>query len=478
MTPSSRVRVLSTRPVNPAGDHVLLWMVATRRTADNYALDHALAEAKRLRRPLLVLEALRAGYPYASARFHQFAVEGMADQRRAFAAAGIRYLPYVEPEAGVGRGLLEALSERACLVVTDRTPAFFLGKMVAAAAARSPVRFVDVDSIGLLPLSAHGRAWPSAATFRRHFQRTWPTHADAPAQDPLAGNHGPAAVVEPALLARWPMADALLDAPSGVSRLVGGPAAVASARGGSEEAGRRLTRFVTQRLGRYPDRNHPDEDVASGLSPWLHFGHLSAHAVFRAVTAGTGWSTASLGAAAGSREGYWGLDPAREGFLDELVTWRELAHGFTDHVPDAERYETLPDWARATLATHAGDERPHRYDLAALEAGRTFDPLWNAAQTQLRRDGIIHNYLRMLWGKKVLEWSASPQEAWSTLVTLNHRYALDGRDPNSTAGIAWCFGRFDRPWFPERPVFGTIRYMTSDSTKKKLRLKQWFARYS
>jgi deoxyribodipyrimidine photo-lyase len=471
-----RVRVLVDRPENPAGDHVLYWMVANRRTTDNFALQHALDASRRLRRPLLVLEPLRAAYPYASARLHAFVVEGMADQRRAFAAAGVRYFPYVEPAPGAGRGLLEALAARACLVVTDRNPQFFLPRMVAAAAARLPVRTVDVDAVGLLPLAATTKAWPSAASFRRHFQRSFPTRYDLPEPEPLRRAEGPAAVIPPEILARWPAADALLDDPSGVRALVGGPAPVAR-RGGSAEAARRLERFVEARLHRYPERNHPDEDAASGLSPWLHFGHLSAHTVFRAVTAGTGWSPERLGAATGSREGYWGLDPAREGFLDELVTWRELGHTFSALVPDAESYPTLPTWARGTLDAHAADPRPERYDLATLEAGATRDPLWNAAQAQLRREGVMHNYLRMLWGKKVLEWSASPAEAFETLVTLNHRYALDGRDPNSTAGISWCFGRFDRPWFPERPIFGTIRYMSSDSTRKKLRLKGWLARY-
>ncbi len=476
MVPASRVRVLVPRPENPAGDYVLYWMIANRRASDNFALDHALAESRRLRKPLLVLEPLRIGYRYASARFHAFVVQGMAEQRRAFAAAGVRYHPYVEPAPGAGKGLLAALAARAALVVTDRNPQFFLPRMVDAALPQLPVRTVDVDAVGLLPLSVTTKAWPSAASFRRHFQRSFPTRVDAPDPDPLRRAEGPAAEIPPEILARWPAADALLDDPLAVRALVGGPGPV-DRRGGEAEARRRLARFVEARLARYPDRNHPDEDAASGLSPWLHFGHLSAHTVFRAVTEGTGWSPDRLGAATGSREGYWGLDAAREGFLDELVTWRELAHTFSALVPDAESYATLPDWARGTLDAHAKDPRPERYDLAALEAGATRDPLWNAAQAQLRREGVMQNYLRMLWAKKVLEWSASPAEAFEHLVTLNHRYALDGRDPNSTAGISWCFGRFDRPWFPERPIFGTIRYMSSDSTRKKLRLKGWFARY-
>ena len=144
---------------------------------------------------------------------------------------------------------------------------------------------------------------------------------------------------------------------------------------------------------------------------------------------------------------------------------------------DYDRYESLPAWARATLARHAADPRPHVYTLADFEAARTHDPLWNAAQTHLLREGRIHNYLRMLWGKKVLEWTASPEEALAVLVELNNKYAVDGRDPNSYSGIFWVLGRYDRPWGPERPVFGTVRYMSSQNTLRKLRVRQYLARY-
>ena len=166
-----------------------------------------------------------------------------------------------------------------------------------------------------------------------------------------------------------------------------------------------------------------------------------------------------------------------EAFLDELVTWRELGYVFCFHRPDYERFESLPDWARATLAEHASDPRPHVYSLDDLLHARTHDRIWNAAQTQLLREGTIHNYLRMLWGKKILEWSATPELALAHLIELNNRFALDGRNPNSYSGIFWTLGRFDRPW-PERKVFGTIRCMTSDSTARKLDLDSYLSRFT
>ena len=159
------------------------------------------------------------------------------------------------------------------------------------------------------------------------------------------------------------------------------------------------------------------------------------------------------------------------------MTWRELGYGFCFHRPDYADFESLPDWARKTLADHEDDERPAVYDLRAFETASTHDEIWNAAQRELVARGRIHNYLRMLWGKKILHWSRSPREALAVMIELNNKYAIDGRDPNSYSGIFWVLGRFDRAWGPERPVFGKVRYMTSESTRRKLRLKGYLERW-
>ena len=252
-------------------------------------------------------------------------------------------------------------------------------------------------------------------------------------------------------------------------------------RGGGPAAAATLAGFVAERLPRYADeRSQPEADAASGLSPYLHFGHLGVHDVFHAVWRDAGWTPARVAGvrATGTRDGWWGLPPPAEAFMDELLTWRELGFGFCHHRDDHDQYESLPAWARASLDAHAGDPRPHRYEVAELEAAATHDPLWNAAQRQLVVEGRIHNYLRMLWGKKILEWSPSPRAALAALVELNNKYAVDGRDPNSSSGIFWTLGRFDRPWAPERPIFGVIRYMSSDNTARKLRVKDYLRRWS
>jgi deoxyribodipyrimidine photo-lyase len=225
------------------------------------------------------------------------------------------------------------------------------------------------------------------------------------------------------------------------------------------------------------DHNHPDLDASSRLSPYLHFGHLSAHQVFAALATRERWTTRKLGGAAGGvREGWWGMSPSAANFIDQLVVWRELAFNTCEYVADYDTYASLPAWARRTLDQHADDPRPDLYTLEQLERANTSDPVWNAVQRQLVREGWFNGYLRMLWGKKILEWTAAPAEALARMETLMNRYSLDGRDPNSWAGYAWVLGRYDRPW-PERPVFGTVRYMTSASARRKLKMKRFLERF-
>jgi deoxyribodipyrimidine photo-lyase len=305
-----------------------------------------------------------------------------------------------------------------------------------------------------------------------------------PAPRPLAGRPLPRLDSLPKDIARrWPPADPDLLAGGSLASLPIDHSVppVEGTRGGAAAARRALARFLDDRLPRYGEaRNDPAEQVTSGLSPYLHFGHLSAHEAFAAVAERQGWTPQRLAAdGRGAKQGWWGMSAEAESFLDELITWRELGYNLAARRPDDhDRYESLPDWAKRTLAAHTSDDRPHLYTREDFAAARTHDDLWNAAQGQLLTEGRIHNYLRMLWGKKVLHWSASPQDALSTLIDLNNRYALDGRDPNSYSGIFWCLGRFDRPWAPERPIFGTVRYMSTESARRKFKVDGYVARYA
>jgi len=442
-------------------------MTANRRLAYNFALDRALEHARELRKSLLILEALRCGYPWASDRLHHFLLDGLHHNAQLCASRGVAYYPYVEPSPGAGSGLLAALAAQAAVVITDEYPCFFLPDMLAAAAAQLTVRLEAVDSNGLLPLRAAPQAFATAYAFRRFLQKTLPAHLmESPSADPLA--HAlPRAATPQDVATRWPQATAALLSgdPTALAALpIDHTVSPADTRGGHARAREHLDFFLKSKLSRYGEqRNEPDSDAASGLSPYLHFGHLSVHEIFAALARREKWEPGKLALrATGAREGWWNMTASSEAFLDEVVTWRELGYVFCTQRPEYDRFESLPAWAQQTLKKHERDERPYLYSLAQLESAATHDELWNAAQTQLLREGRIHNYLRMLWGKKILEWSPTPREALAALIHLNNKYSLDGRD---------------RPWGPERPIFGTIRYMSSQNTARKLSLAGYLRKY-
>lgn len=483
-TPESRIRPVNAAPVRDGGDYVLYWMIAARRSTWNFGLQRAIEHARAVRKPLVVLEALRCDYRWASDRLHRFVLDGMRDNRAALEGSVATYYPYVEPRPGAGRGLLEALARRANVVVTDDFPAFMLPSMVAAAGRRLDVRLEAVDGNGLLPMAAAPQDYPTAYAFRRFLHKSLPEHlVHPPSENPLRRVKLPRlAGIPEETAARWPPPDPSLlgGDPAGLSGLpIDHEVRPVSYRGGSETATDTLETFLDDRLARYADdRNQPEQEVTSGLSPYLHFGHVSVHEILFKLAAREGWTPSRLAPKpTGRRQGWWGMSRSAEAFMDELVTWRELGYVFCRHRPDYDRFSSLPDWARQTLVEHASDPRAHLYDRSELEGARTHDPLWNAAQRQLVREGRIHNYLRMLWGKKILEWTRSPEEALDVMVELNNRYAVDGRNPNSYSGIFWVLGRFDRPWGPIRPVFGTIRYMSSENTARKFSVKGYMETY-
>ena len=486
VVPAVRIRRANDLGIRARGRHVLYWMIGARRTTWNHALDHAIASARVEGVPLIVLEPLRVGYPWACDRFHAFVVQGMADNQQAFAKAGVTYLPYVEGVAGAGSGLLEALAAHAKLVITDEQPGFFQPRMVAAAAAKLDVRLDVVDSCGVLPLRAFDRGFPTASSFRRQVQRYLAASPVSPAAAiPLTRlpHELRDGEIPGPILRRWKPATAeLLTGSAGSLAALPLDHAIGPVtyRGGSIAAATQFASFLTSGIARYgEERSDPDAGCASELSPYLHFGHIAAEEIVTTLLDRVDWDPSRIAGAkpTGSREGWWGVEPNTESFLDEIITWRELGYGFCYHRKDFGQWTALPTWARATLDKHAADPRPEVYTRKVMEAAQTADPIWNAAQRQLVAEGRIQNYLRMLWGKKILEWSPSPKAALATLIELNNKYAVDGRDPNSYSGILWTLGLFDRAWGPERPIFGTIRYMTSASTKRKLKLKAYLARW-
>ena len=471
----ARLRQVNDLPLNSDGEYVLYWMQIYRRFDHNHALNYALAVARHLRKPLVIYEGLKLTYPWASRRLHTFILEGMLENRRTARKRGLNYWPFVETPNQSGRGLVRQLASRAAAVVTDDFPCFIIPEQTAALANKRVAPVIAVDGNGIVPMALLGPPVYAAAHLRprlhRAFADAWGHRAGSQPEFSMASK----VVIEPPF-PLWQAEDltefiAALPLDATVFPVV-------SMTGGPSAAKKRLRAFITHRLTGYASNRSqpapPEKGHGSGLSPYLHFGHISIEEIAEEVLNSRGkWQVDQLNPAGrGKREGFFSPDIDVNSFLEEALTWRDV--GFNWHWGrrgDTKSLQAaLPSWAWHTLHKHAADHREHLYSLEEWENAQTHDELWNAAQRELVATGTVHNYLRMLWGKKVLEWSATPEQAFQTLVHLNNKYALDGRNPNSYTGILWCFGLFDRPWAPERDVFGVIRFMSSSNTAKKFKM--------
>jgi deoxyribodipyrimidine photo-lyase len=484
-TPETRIESLNKNRVSPEGKFILYWMTANRRLKWNYSLDRTIEWAKKLNKPVMVLEALDSDYEWASERFHGFIIQGMKENYREAQGKNILYYPYVEPEKGKSSGLVLKLAGHSCLVVTDNFPAFFIPAMLKRVSIKLPVLLEKVDSNGILPMSKAEREFTTAYSFRRFLQKTLSDYImEHPHEAPLDNLSLPVLKKLPDdIIKRWPPAtlDFLEDPSDKLKKMpVDHSVRAIEKTGGHIEGTRLLDIFLNEKLPYYDEkRNMPEEDATSNLSSYLHFGHISSHEIFYRIQEAQEWHPGRLSdRSMGHKEGWWGMSKPAEAFLDQLITWRELGFNMCRYNKDYDKFRSLPGWARATLKVHALDEKEYVYSIEQFENARTHDLLWNAAQVQLVREGKIHNYLRMLWGKKILEWSPSPESALKTMLHLNNKYALDGRDPNSYSGIFWILGRYDRAWGPEREIFGKVRYMSSANTARKVRVAGYIKKYS
>ena len=486
MTPisSNRRRLVNRRPVKPAGSFVLYWMTHSRRIRSNFGLQRAVEWANELKRPLVVFEPLSISLPWSSQRTTEFIAQGMRERIREMHSANVTYLPWVEPERDQGKNLLRSLARQACLIVTDDSCSFLSQKMLRAGATQVECSMEAVETDTLVPTRRFDRIFKTAASFRRAVHKLDVDELlDFPEVFPLNEYRLGFAQVDFSQLSAWPtlarcpvaygeQLTETLDVDLDVrlsSQDIGGESAAHAA----------LDNFLGMHLDNYSEaRKHPDDNGGSKLSAFLHMGALSTHDILGRVLEKEQWNPDRINMGrVGAREGWWGVSTDSENFLDQLVVWRELGWNGARHDPYFGSWEGIPEWARTTLDEHQQDPRPNYYSIATLEESRTDDPIWNAAQSELVRTGHLHNYLRMVWGKRVIEWSKTPEEAFARLIHLNNKYALDGRDPNSSSGISWVFGKFDRAWGPERPIFGKVRYMSSLNTRRKLRLNKYLSRF-
>jgi deoxyribodipyrimidine photo-lyase len=445
----------------PKKDYVLYWMQQSQRAVFNHALEFAVEQANRLGLPLVAGFGLTDAYPEANLRHYTFMLEGLAETRFALADRGIQLVV----QKGSPPDVALNLGRQAALIVCD---AGYLRhqRLWRARVARNagcPVILVETDLV--VPVgAATTRSEYAARTIRPRIHKVLADFLmPLPPKDLNRSSLGlsfdspdkpgkpemPDNPEIPVSLENLDITDpkTLLDTLS-LDRTI--PPVTRFFSGGTSEAEKRFQAFLETSLKNYaPHSNQPQTDDISYMSPYLHFGQISPVYLALAVM-----NTAPS------------LADARDAFLEQLIIRRELAFNFVYYTPDYDSFDVIPGWAENTLADHEADPRDHLYSEQELMDAATHDPYWNAAMMEMTGTGFMHNYMRMYWGKKILEWSPSPKQAFQTTLALNNRYFLDGRDPNSYAGVAWLYGVHDRGW-AERPVFGKVRYMAASGLERK-----------
>jgi deoxyribodipyrimidine photo-lyase len=435
MIQKERMKVLNEKRVQ-RGKYVLYWMQASQRTEYNHALEFAILKANELRQPLIVFLGITDQFPEANERHYTFMLEGLKEVKDSLEKRGIQMvILHKSPEVGALQ-----LATRASLAVVDRGYLRIQRAWRDDASKRMECPLLQVESDVIVPVEETSpKEEYAAATIRSKIKRKLdgflvPLKEHEPIIDSFSLDFDSFNIdgLEKAI--------SKLCIDRSVQR-------VDSFHGGTKEAKRHLEVFLEGKLDRFPElRNDPTLDYLSHMSPYLHFGHISPLFIALKVS-----KTASPGA---------------EAFLEELIVRRELSMNFIFYNEKYDSFEAIPDWAKKTLNAHEKDRRQYLYSLEELESAKTHDPYWNAAQKQMVIEGKMHGYMRMYWGKKILEWTRTPREAFRNALYLNNKYELDGRDPNGFTGVAWCFGKHDRPW-GERPIFGNVRYMNDKGLKRK-----------
>jgi deoxyribodipyrimidine photo-lyase len=433
-----RVTIRISGAPDQAGTCVVYWMQRSQRELDNPALDVAIDIGNALSKPVVVFLAPVPFYPRANLRHYRFLADGISDIAEGMARRNVGFILRTYPDHRLARFCEEV---HPAIVIGDENPMREPADWRVGASKQLKIPFWTVDADVIVPSQLLAKEQYAARTIRPRLRQLLP-------QFLISKKAVRAHVIwrKPRNLQSLQPGDDFTKA----WQLDRSVAPVNGRRGGTQQGLRALARFVDSRLRRYSqDRNHPELPGTSELSPYLHFGHLGPLTIAQAVQA----STVS--------------EPAKRAFLEQLIVRRELAINFVKFNEHYDSFACLEPWANRSFARHASDHRPILYQEAELEAAETHDPLWNAAQQQMVLTGWMHNYLRMYWAKKILEWSPSPAVAYQRAVHLNDRYELDGRDPNGYAGIAWAIvGKHDRPWF-DRPIFGQIRYMSYAGAAKK-----------
>ena len=439
MIEPARIKILKDGPERDDASYVLYWMGLSQRAAFNPALEYAVGEANERNLPVLVCYGIAEGFPEVNARHWTFLLQGMAEVGPDLARRGIGFVARREPPVETAL----TYAKDAALVVLDRNYLAPIKRFYADFVRRAPVRVVQVEGEVVVPVeTASPKHEYAARTLRPKILKLRDDYMSEPKPERVKHKAGGLKTESTLGLDDIPKLVASLRCDHSVD-------GVRRFTGGAKEAQSRLKRYLGGPFAHYATvRGKPEADSASHMSPYLHFGQISPVDIALKV-----------------RDAKAGDADDRTAFLEELIVRRELAINHIHYAQNYADYEVLPDWARKTLLEHRKDKRPFLYTATQFERGETHDRYWNVAMLEMRSTGYMHNHMRMYWGKKILEWSASPEEAWDTTLRLNNRFFLDGRDASSFTNVAWLFGLHDRPW-GTRPVYGTVRSMGQNTFKK------------
>lgn len=446
-----RIQKLNSAPERPGRQYVLYWSQMNRRVDANQALLYAIERANAHKLPVLFYEGLTCTYEYANDRLHTFILEGVPDTAKRLKKARIGYVFYLRRTRESRNDVLYDLARRACAVVTDDYPAFIARKHNARVPDKLDVAYYVVDSTCVVPMSQIKERQYGAYTIRPKISKLLPKYLMWP--DMVRVKHPFQGAVPSYHIEVTEASIAKLVASCEIDHSVPPSTCFPGGRAAAEKL---LNFFLRRNLRRYArERNEPSEHATSHMSPYLHFGQIS-----------------SLETALAAKEYAQQHKLIADEFLEELIVRRELAFNYTRFVEDPGSLKNLPEWCQQNMKKHANDKRSPSYSRKQLEHAETYDNLWNATQKELMLRGKIHGYYRMYWGKKIIEWTPKYQDAADLMIDIHGRYALDGRDPNTYTNILWCFGLHDRPW-PERPVFGKMRYISYEGMKRKTNIQAY-----
>ncbi len=424
------------------GDYVIYWMQRSQREEYNHALEYAIKRGNELNLPIIVYFGITDEFPEANERHYQFMLEGLQETVRSLEERNIETIIRIErPDKGI-----QNISEDAALVVVDKGYLKTSRSWRKNASENIECPLVEVETDAIVPVEeASDKEEYAARTIRPKIKEKL-DHFLSPIKRRKVKNSSLELDFESINLEYIEDIISNLDLNHSVN-----PSNVYT--GGLQEAKKALDQFIENKLSGYPDHsNDPSKNYLSNLSPYLHFGQISPLYIALKISKKD--------------------KPGTEEYLEQLIIRRELAINFVNYNSNYDSFQCLHDWAKETLLEHKEDDREYIYSLEEFENAKTHDPYWNAAQKEMVKTGKMHGYMRMYWGKKILEWADSPEKAYEITLSLNNKYELDGRDPNGYTGVAWCFGKHDHGW-KERPIYGKVRYMSSSGLERKFDIDKY-----